>query len=372
MKHAIDLPVRFGIIGAGGITRHHLTAFEAIPAIAKLVAVADADLGRAEGLAAKAPNPMTVVGDYHRLLELQDVDAVIIALPHFLHAPVGSDAILAGFPALIEKPLTCTLDETRQLRSLSEQYDVPVVAGQMRRFNREAVWLRRKIAQEPESFGELRSFTIHSWQNLLAYLYGALGLPAGSDHWLLDGKRAGGGVVISLACHQIDLLRFLSGLDIQRVSASGRFDAPFYNGAESVASVLIEMENGASGVLHANYLTPRTPHHEALYLFGEYGMLAQHAEAVGQYHGEFIFGSGVAAEATSWQDQYAGIQRVPEEEISDLQEDPFVAQLAAFAMALVEGTPPLNRIQENFNTMATLQAIGDSLRSGEAVTVAAS
>lgn len=366
----IELPVRFGIIGAGGISRHHLTAFRELPGIAQLVAVADTDRDRAKGLASQVPNRVVVVDDYRRLLELANVDAVIVALPHFLHAQVGISAILAGRPALIEKPLTCTLDETRRLRDLSAERNVPVVAGQMRRFNREAVWLRREITQKPESFGELRSFTIHSWQNLLAYLYGALGLPSGSDHWLLDGERAGGGVVISLACHQIDLLRFLTGLDVRRVTAHGRFDAPFYNGAESVASVLIEMENGASGVLHANYLTPRTPHHEALYLFGEHGMAAQHAETVGQYHGAFIFGSGDASIATSWNDQYSGIQQVPAEEVIDLHEDPFVEQLSAFSRALAAGDPPVNRVEENFNTMATLQAIADSLHSGEPVTVA--
>jgi len=366
----IEFPVRFGIIGAGGISRHHLTAFRELPDIAQLVAVADTDLGRAEDLASRAPSGAVVFDDYQRLLELTHVDAVIIALPHFLHAQVGIDAVQAGLPALIEKPLTCTLDETRRLRDLSIERNVPVVAGQMRRFNREAVWLQRAITQQPESFGELRSFTIHSWQNLLAYLYGVLGLPNGSDHWLLDGKRAGGGVVISLACHQIDLLRFLTGLDVHRVTAHGRFDAPFYNGAESAASVLIEMENGASGVLHANYLTSRTPHHEALYLFGEHGMAAQHAEAVGQYHGAFIFGSGAVGDATSWNDQYAGIQQVPAEEMIDLHEDPFVEQLSAFARALVAGSQPMNRIQENFNTMAALQAISDSLHSGEPVAVA--
>ncbi len=360
------------IIGAGGVSRHHCNAIVQQPETATLVAVADRNLDSARTLVAAAPYEVDIVDDYRLLLDRQNTDAVIVAVPHHLHYPIGCDVVAAGLPVLIEKPLTCTLDETRALRDLAVISGVPVVAGQMRRFNREAVWLRRWITDSSENFGELRSFTIHSWQNLIAYLRGVLGLPAGSDHWLLDGDRAGGGVVISLACHQLDLLRFLTGNDISEVVAHGRFDKPFYNGAESSAVVLIRTENGAAGVLHANYLTPRTPHHEAMYLFGEHGMIAQHADQIGQYHGSFRFGSGRVEECSSWDDQYAGIREVPADEVTDLNENPFFNQLASFAVSLVNGTPPLNRIDQNFNTMASLQAINESIRSGRPEAVATS
>ena len=163
-----------------------------------------------------------------------------------------------------------------------------MVAGRMRRFNREAVWLQRAITQKPESFGELRR--LRSTPGRIAGLSLRCTRAAnGSDHWLLDGnsrRRCGDQSRLPPSRSP----RFLTGLDVRRVVAHGRFDAPFYNGAESTASVLIEMENGASGVLH-ELPDLRNPHHEALYLFGEHGMAAQHAEAVGRYHGAFIFGS---------------------------------------------------------------------------------
>jgi predicted dehydrogenase len=359
-----SFPLRFAIVGAGGISRAHRAAFEARPELARLVAVCDARIELATEFAAQLPEQPEIVGDYRQLLDPAKIDAAIVALPHWLHFPIARDFVEAGIPVLVEKPLTCTLDEARQLRDLSDKHGVPVVAGQMRRFNREAAWLQRWLKRTPEEFGELRTFDMQSWQDLRAYLYGPLKLAPGSDHWLLDGKRAGGGVVISLAVHQLDLLRFVTGQDYAEVYATGRYDAPFYNDAESSAVVHLKLSNGASGSLHANYLTARTPLHEAMYLFGENGMIAQQADQIPQYHGPFRFATSRGALPASWDDQHEGIGLVPEEEISDLDPNPFINQLAAFATALHERCVPANNVRENFNTLACIDAVHRSLKSG--------
>lgn len=363
-------PLRFAIIGAGGIGRHHKTALLALPELARLVAVCDARESVAATFALGFPEPVEVVADHRLLLDRGTIDAAIIALPHFLHFPVAKDFVEAGIPVLVEKPLTCTLDETRSLRDLSNRFGVPVVAGQMRRFNREAVWLRQWLERSPAEFGEVRSFDIHSWQNLLGYLHGNLQISAGGDHWLLDGKRAGGGVAISLAIHQIDLVRFVTGLNYTEVMAYGRFDAPFYNGAESSAVVLLRLENSAAGALHANYLTSRTPYNEAMHLFGDHGAIVQHADTIGQYHGPLRFASDGGQAATAWSEMYEDFAEVPASEIADLDENPFVNQLSAFVGSLCSGDEPANSVRENFNTMACIDAIHTSLQSGKPVLVA--
>lgn len=364
-----EAPLRIAIVGTGGISRHHRTAIQETPALTELVAVCDAREDAARAFVESVGIPVRVFTDHRAMIEAGGFDGAIIALPHFLHLPVGRDFVAAGTPILIEKPLTCTLDETRELKTLSERHGVPVVAGQMRRFNREAVWLRRWMQEKPQGFGALRSFDIHSWQNILGYLYGVLALPQGADHWLLDGERAGGGVVISLAVHQLDLVRFVTGLDYAEVMAHGRFDAPFYNGAESSAVVLLRMSDGSAGALHANYLTIRTPYNEAMHLFGEHGTVVQHAEQVGQYHGPMLYGSGDGAPTTAWTEMYEGMAPVPEAAIAELSPNPFVNQLAAFARSIRAGTQPANSVAENFNTMACIQAIHESLSSGKPVMV---
>lgn len=365
-----EAPLRVAIVGAGGISRHHKTALLTIPDSVRLAAVCDAREEVARALADGMPGPVDVVTDYHDLLDRDALDAAIIALPHWLHHPVATDFVEAGIPVLVEKPLTCTLDETRSLRGLSRRLGVPVVAGQMRRFNREAVWLRRWMESAPAAFGEIHSFDIHSWQNILGYLHGVLGIERGGDHWLLDGKRAGGGVVISLAIHQLDLVRFVTGLDYVEVMAHGRFDPPFYNGAESTAVVLLQLENAAAGALHANYLAARTPYNEAMHLIGSHGTVVQHADHIGQYHGPMRFASDGGSVASGWEEMYADFAEVPTDEVADLHESPFVNQLAAFAASVRAGTEPVNSVDQNFNTMACIDAIHESLRSGKPVTVA--
>ncbi|MGH2534851.1 MAG: Gfo/Idh/MocA family protein [Thermomicrobiales bacterium] len=359
-------PIRFAFVGAGGVSRLHVPAFQAAPECVRLAAVCDARPDAARALAEQFPAPVRLFGDHRDLLDTAEIDAAIIGLPHNLHFPVARDLVAGGVPVLVEKPLTCTLDETRELRELAARHRVPVVAGQMRRFNREAIWLRRWLDADPEHFGDLSSFAIHSWQHIVAYLNEVK--PA--DPWLLDGKRAGGGVVISLAIHQLDLLRFLSGHDYTEVHARGRFDPPFINGAESSAAVLLQMNNGAAGMLHANYLGPRVPYSEAVYLYGSHGTIIQHAGEIGQYHGPFRYATIKGRETTAWVDQYQNLDLVPAEEAADLHENPFVNQLVHFATALHTGTMPRNNVDENFNTMACIQAINDSLRSGKPESVA--
>lgn len=358
------MPVRFGLVGTGGVARLHLPGFTASPELVELAAVCDVREDAARSYAEALPYPVQVFAGHHEMATAGGIDAAIVALPHYLHFPVARDLLGAGIPVLVEKPLTCTLNEARQLREIAAARGIPLVVGQMRRFNADAVWLSRWVRSDPGAFGELHSFDLQSWQNVLGYT-------RGGDHWILDGERAGGGVVISLAVHQLDLIRFITGRDFSEVRARGRFDPPFYNGAESSATVQLVMDSGASGVLHASYTAPRVPYSEAMSLFGSRGAIIQRAERIGQYHGPFVYASITGRETREWGQMYEDFAPVPRSEVAELDDNPFVNQLAHLARALHEGTRPANHVDENFNTMACLQAINDSLRSGRAETVAA-
>jgi predicted dehydrogenase len=355
------------MVGSGAVSLRHLPAFEALPEVARMVAVCDPVVAAAEALADRFPAEArpAVVTSHLELLHL-DVDAAIVATPHHVHFAVARDLVAAGIPVLVEKPLTCTLDQTRELRDLGRRMNTPVVAGQVRRFVRDAGWLRRWIDADPEHFGELRSFDLQVWQNIDAYISAV-----GPGHWLLDGARAGGGVVTSVAIHQLDLLRYLTGADFAQVSAVGRYDPPFHGGAESSAAVLLTMRNGATGTLHATYTAPRVPYCEAMTLFGSSGTILMHATAPAQYHGPFRFATTKGRSTTTWNDQYGDLELVPAAEVEHLSASAFINQLQHFAHALARGETPRNHVDEHFNTMACIQAINDSLRTGQPVDVAA-
>ena len=353
------------MIGTGAIAKHHLPAFLNRPDAVRLSLICDLNSEAAAKVSRQLPYPVPVEADYRRLIGADDVDAALVALPHHLHFPVAAELVQAGIPVLVEKPLTCTLKEARELHAISQKSGAAVVSGQMLRFSREAIFLRDWITRNPRNFGALRTFDLQSWQNILAYTHSA----SGPGHWLLDGEKAGGGVVISLAIHQLDLIRFLSGQDFVEATALGRFDEPFQRGAESCAVVLLRMSAGASGVLHANYTAPRVPYCEALTLFGEHGTIIQHPESIGRYRGSFRFAGTTNKLTEKWVDQFDGFERVPAPSDSLLSEDPFTNQLVSFAFSLVEGQTPVNSLSENFNTLACIASVYTSLRTGHACPV---
>jgi len=360
-----SFPLRIAMIGTGAIARLHLPAFINRPDAIRLSRICELSPEAAANVARQLPYPVSVETDYRNLIGADDVDAALVALPHYLHYPVAAELAGAAIPVLVEKPLTCTLEEARRLHAISQKTGAVVISGQMLRYSRAANFLRRWIVENPNNFGSLRTFDLQSWQNILAYVHSS----STPGHWLLDGEKAGGGVVISLAIHQLDLIRFLSGLDFVEVVASGRFDEPFHHGAESSAVALLKMSGGASGVLHANYLAPRVPYCEALTLFGQYGTIIQHADSIGQYRGYFRFASIANRGTEKWTDQYDGFERVVDSNDSALSDDPFTNQLVAFVDSVIGGTPSVNSISRNFNTLACIAALNASIRTGRPVSV---
>jgi predicted dehydrogenase len=357
-------PLRLALVGAGNIARQHLRSLKERPDQAVLAAVCDNSLDAARALAAEGACDV-VYGSHSELCAAGGIDAAVIASPHNLHFEMAAAFVEAGIPVLVEKPLVTGLDELRKLRDLAARHNVLVVAGQMRRFEREAMWSRRWMEQDPERFGRLRSFDIQSWQNINAYIN-----RVGRQHWLLDGVRAGGGVVISLAVHQLDLIRYLGDCDFEEVSAFGSFEAPFYNGAESNASVLFRMSNGAVGTLHATYGAARVPFCEAMTLFGEHGTVTQQVEKLGDYRGPFYVSTETGDTTEVFPDQFKGFSRAAEAELNELHESSFVNQLVHFARAVRGEVPARNDIAQNFNTIACIDAIAESLKTGKAVKVA--
>jgi predicted dehydrogenase len=348
------------MIGTGAIARLHLPSFLNRPDAVRVSRICELNSEAAAKVTRQLPYDVPVEPDYRRLIGAEDVDAALVALPHYLHFPVAAELVRAGIPVLVEKPLTCTLKEARELHAISQKSGAAVVSGQMLRFSREAIFLKDWITRDPQNFGSLRTFDLQSWQNILAYTHAS-----GPSHWLLDGEKAGGGVVISLAIHQLDLIRYLSGQDFVEATALGRFDEPFHLGAESCAVVLLKMSAGACGVLHANYTAPRVPYCEALTLFAEHGTIIQHPESIGQYRGAFRFASTTNKSTQKWADQFDGFERVPPPGDSSLSEDPFTNQLVSFATSIIKRQAPVNSLSENFNTLACIESIYTSLRSGQ-------
>jgi predicted dehydrogenase len=347
-------PVRLGIVGTGAVSRRHAAAIALNPEFVHITAIADANAGAASAFAADFGD-IQVFADLEELAASGEIDAAIVATPHFLHFEQALRLVEAGIPVLVEKPLVTNMNDLRTLRAAAAQYGTLVVAGQMRRFDPENVLARRWTQADPSRFGQMTTFNMRSWQDITAYTE-----HVGLSHWLLDGTLAGGGVVVSLAVHQLDVVRFLGGADYASVTAIGAFTEPFHSGAEATASVLITMTNGAMGTLHSTYNAPRGFQSESLSVFGEHGGFSRDFRPKGDYEGSLLYSPAHSEDIID----FSSVEPVGDFGlIPELVANPFENQIIHFARAINGEVEPINTIADNFNTIACVAAINQALHN---------
>ncbi len=200
-------PVRVGLIGCGRIAQIiHLKALAGLRS-AKVVALADTDPGNLEDASAPLPEAKTF-HTHTDLLRESDVDAVVICVPPAAHRACAIAAFEAGKHVYLEKPITVNVREAGDVLRAWRSAGTVGMIGFNFRFHPLYVETRNLISSG--SIGELvaaRSvFTV-------------------SPRWLPPWKRkreTGGGVLLDLGSHHIDLARYLFDQEIVEVSAFER------------------------------------------------------------------------------------------------------------------------------------------------------
>ena len=354
--------LRVALIGCGGISSTHAQAYRFLgPEVAQVTAAADAVLPLAERRGHEL-GALFVTDDYRAALERSDVDAVDICLPHHLHAEVALAALRAGKHVLVEKPMACSLQESRAMVQAAEAAHRTLMVGQCQRYMPSYRGVHRLVASG--ELGPIRAVRFDSMQNLPAFLP--------PDHWLFDGRLAGGGIVISVSVHRIDLVRYLVG-DVRRVlGVTRQGNSPYVGGAEDYASALLEFENGAVGEHFATYSGFRMPYSEMFMLFGDDG--AVHAlPPTGTSMGPAFFASRIredSARSTGWDAQFRGFLPVDPDREGLLSDDGFTNEIAHFAACCRNGQEPLSSGRDNLGTMKIILGIYQSAASGHWVDLA--
>lgn len=128
--------LRLGLIGCGARGRQLASTIRwtrALPVYGEVTAVCDVDSERAAELQAAYCSSADVYGDHRKLLERDDLDAVVIATPDHWHAAQALDALHAGKAVYCEKPLTLTVEEGQHLVRAAEAAGLPFQVGTMQR-----------------------------------------------------------------------------------------------------------------------------------------------------------------------------------------------------------------------------------------------
>ena len=189
--------MRLAIAGAGAVVEtFHLPATRLCPEI-RVVALADKNLERARKVAARFGVP-DVVGDYRDLRD--GVDAALIALPNALHAPAALELLGRRIPVLVEKPMALGVAEAERMIHAARMADTVLAAALVGRHAAGAQYIRRTLSEE--RLGALKTVDLE---------YGIAFAWRSASSFLFRKEQAGGGVLIDLGTHMLDLAAWMIG-----------------------------------------------------------------------------------------------------------------------------------------------------------------
>ncbi len=225
--------IYWGIIGCGNVTEVKSgPAFNKVPDSA-LVAVMRRNAEQAEDYA-RRHNVPRFYSDATELINDKQVNAVYIATPPGSHAKYAIEAIKAGKPVYIEKPMAASYKECVEINNTAEKYKVPVFVAYYRRVLPGFLLVKELI--ESGSIGNVKLIQIQLFKAASeAEIKGELS-------WRVDPAIAGGGHFFDLASHQLDYLDYLFG-PIRQIKSIALNQSGFYKAEDFVTSALVFDKN---------------------------------------------------------------------------------------------------------------------------------
>jgi UDP-N-acetyl-2-amino-2-deoxyglucuronate dehydrogenase len=337
--------VRMGIIGCGAAGLIEARAIVNSHS-ARLVMVADIEPRAARQAGEKFGVPH--VHSAEELLASSEVDAVSIALPHHLHLPVGLLAAAAGKHAIIEKPLTTSASDALELIEAFERARRTL-----------SVWLERRYCPFVEP---ARRFLAEGHIGRIIYVtldvmghkprsYWAYGMRNESfpSNWRKSWTTSGGGVLLMNAVHQIDVVRYITGLEVAEVFAKMR---TFYHDVEveDTLAAVLEFEGGALGRIDSSC---------AAFGAGAFPIDIQRDRIYG-VDGHIVLGSPLETYDRIW---YHRKQELPRYTVTEMKTD----AIDDYARRLLDGGRDASLAREAVRNHEVIAALYESARSGRPV-----
>lgn len=238
------MSIKVAVIGVGAMGRNHARVYADIPA-AKLVGVADTNKELAKDVTRRYGGRAYI--DFCQMLDDEEPDAVTVSVPTVDHLEVITEVFHRGIDALIEKPISFTIEEGQQIIHAARRAGVKLMIGHIERFNPAVQALKAHLAD-----GELgRVFQIDARRQ-----------------GPFPGRVKDVGVVIDLAVHDLDIMRFVTGEEVKRVFAET--ERRIHSAHEDLLTGLVRLTDGTVGTLMINWLTPTKI--RELNVIGELGM----------------------------------------------------------------------------------------------------
>jgi predicted dehydrogenase len=275
--------VGFGTVGFGMIGRTHLAAM-----MANLALHEDGVNGIPRALCTRRPDKNAglpykkVYASPEQLIEDEKVRVVDICTPNNLHEAAARAALKAGKCVYLEKPLSNRQDGAERLRDLAKETGLPNQCALIMRFRPSIN--RMKDMLDAGAIGRVIHFRS-------CYFHGSYLDPDRPTSWRQQIDMSGGGSVMDLGIHVLDLIRYLLG-DVLRLQAFSRIlhktrysdsrrTAAVPNETDEYLRASLEMKSGAAGIMESSRISASALCNEGLEIFGDQGSLMLNFEGQG-------------------------------------------------------------------------------------------
>ena len=352
--------VKIGIVGNGGICGAHCNGYDRETSRAEIYAVCDINIGRAKALAARYNIPEDRVFDnVHDMVKLPELDAVNVCTWNNSHAECTIAALNAGKHVLCEKPMAFNAKQAEEMKAAADKAGKLLMIGFVRRYGNDCRVMEDFV--KSGYFGDI-------YYAKATYLR-RHGSPGG---WFSDISRSGGGPLIDLGVHVIDLARFLMG-NPKPVSAYGvTFDrlkdrpgVRNYGGyisqdksnedsfnVEDFASAIIRFDNGAAISLEASFSVNIKSDRGDVEFYGTKGgaKLSPELELYSQENGYLTNTQLCYPTALDFNGLFEG-------------------EISHFLDCIIDGVPCKSPAEDGVTIMKILDAIYESARTGHEVII---
>ena len=323
----------WGLVGCGWVATDYVAPAIVAAGNGRLVGVFDPNAAAMRTLTARSGGNPVQHPSLASLLADSEVRAVYVATPNHLHAPIVASCARAGKAILCEKPMATCFADAEAMVAAAEAAGVPYATAFDQRFHPAHRWLRDRVAAG--ALGLVTQARIHY----------ACWLPGdwAGDNWRVDPARAGGGAMIDLAPHGVDLLEVLLGDEWTELIAFKQRMVHDY-AVDDGAILAGRFARGALATLHVAYNCPDSFPRRTLELVGTKGMVIA-TDTMGQTPGGRITMID-AATGTRAERVFA----------DDPDQSPFIAQVEAFAGAVLARLPFPYPARRDLRTFALLEA----------------
>jgi predicted dehydrogenase len=344
-------PLCIAVVGCGWAGARHVRAFAACGAEVRWAVDVDADrAGLLKESLGEAGRVVRTGADYGEALGDDVVDAVVICLPHALHAPLAVESAEAGKHVLCEKPMACSLAEADRMIAAADSAGVILMIAENVRF----------------------SPLLHRVRDMLHE--GAIGRPAliqvtrqaclarsflNERRWFLDARAAGGGIMMSGGIHDVETMRMLAG-KVESIYAQRARQRFAEMGGDDTSVALIRFRDGTVGTLVESFVAKslttmagREVH--TLHIDGDLGSL--------------LVQDGQTIQLFSERDDLLIGGALTQHDIHVPAADTFLLEAEHFIQSIRAGKEPVTSGRSQRRSLEIVLAAYESMRSGQPVTL---